>query len=160
MKCFLVFIQVVWYTVNFCEGATHKCEQNLIPVFAKCTQANRTSSIFPVSECRRDTKVCTKTFGVSYVEIEPFSSKDFKRLVTEDLLNACCGRCTNTSRRTTFSDMTQINSTSINSSDLVFPILGRRTSEMYFGFHFIPMLDVPGGFYITEKKSQGIHTFL
>lgn len=135
----------------FVKAFEHKCEASLIPEFSNCTNQNAT--IFPVSKCRDDVDVCQKTFNVSFVHLEPFSTMEYKRLLLS-LLNTCCGPCTKTTTLKTFKDMTEVTMKSIKTSRVVFPILGRRNAKKVFGHHFLPLLDVPGGYYITEIPSD------
>ena len=142
-------MQIFWNGYMFCHGMGHKCIRTLIPDFDKCTSGSFTGT--PENICQ-DVHLCKNNFNISFVKIEPFSSENFKEIIKYILQN-CCGGCTRTSELNTF-NITEVNSASINTSHLVFPILGRTGSRRLYGYYFLPTLDVPGGYYITEKRSK------
>ena len=77
-------------------------------------------------------------------------------IVFEDLIKVmfshCCGECAEMQNSNMFNDMSQVNATSINTSDLVFPILGRSCVNQLYGFWFISLHDVPSAYYVTKSQ--------
>lgn len=127
-----------------------KCISVVTPDFGLCTSGivkNLTHG-----PCRYDNHICSEGFNVSFIRLEPFSHRRFTTIVTE-VIQHCCGSCVRTVINN-FQGMNEVSPTSINSSDIVYPILGRVSATSLYGYYFVPLWDVPGAYYITTKRTK------
>ena len=66
-------------------------------------------------------------------------------------MNFCCGTCTKSVIVNNFTQTNTMNLSSINSSHFVFPIRGNSALKKLYGFHYIPIIEVPPTFLITKR---------
>ena len=93
--------------------------------------------------------ICNHTFIVSYMsQMKAYISSR----PIEKLLQQCCGSCTQINYLQNFTDITEISSSSIHSSEFIFPLLGKQSAVTLYGYHFIPYIDLPGAIYITRDE--------
>ena len=114
--------------------------------------------------------ICDKIFKISIVAKEPYSLSLLKPI--EMMLDACCGTCGKRNKVSggieryniinRFTALPDISVTSIRDSDIVFPILGRASTNYLYGYKFIPLLDAPSVYYFTRKvtQSERVQAFL
>lgn len=100
-------------------------------------------------------EICKRQFNISYVRLEPYSSD-----IVSDLLRLCCGTCVKTKEINTFLKMSEITAPNISTADLVFPVLGRADINRFYGYHFIPLIETPNIYYITNKEHDLMHDLL
>lgn len=107
----------------------------------------------------KNSKVCQKQFNISFVNIEPYTTKFLKGLLKYHVINNCCGNCRNATTVNYFQNMSEVNQESIDSSHMVYPILGRTDSYKLYGYYFVPMIYVPSVYYITAKEDEVMKHF-
>ena len=110
---------------------------------------------FEEKPCQHDIHICSRGFNISYVRLEPFTSESFRNLV-ENVISYCCGSCRNTVVVKTFNNMTEISPSSINSSHVLYPILGRLEATSLYGYYFVPFWNAPGAYYITTRRTKTV----
>ena len=100
--------------------------------------------------------ICKRNFKISYIDTPPYSTA---RLF-ESIVRKCCGRCAKITYVNYFKNITEISSSAMNSSDFITPFLGSSSAIDLYGYHFIPVVDVPSAFYISEKHGSQIGYFV
>ena len=70
------------------------------------------------------------------------------------MLKDCCGACASYNVTNTIYRLDEISESITNSSDVILPALGFKSSTEIYGFHFIPMLEAPIAYYFTLKPTQ------
>ena len=81
--------------------------------------------------------------------LEPYNSG-----IVADLLHTCCGACVNVSTVEILTKVSQVSSPATSNSHFVFPVLGRSDVLMLYGYRFIPLIEAPGAYYITNKSED------
>lgn len=76
------------------------------------------------------------------------------------LIHTCCGDCTNITEINVFDNLTDIKPENTQTSHFIFPVLGPSTATRLFGSYFIPLVEPPVLYYITERDDAAILNFL
>ena len=92
-------------------------------------------------------EICKKNFKISQIHIPPYSTAG----LLEGILLKCCGRCTNITIVKEFVNITEVPLSTLNTSHFTLPFLGKSSATTLYGYHFIPIVDVPSTFYFTPK---------
>ena len=93
--------------------------------------------------------ICGRTFNVSYVRTMPYYH--LRDDVINPMMSACCGACADIETNRTFEHVAQINQTSIQFTDFLFPFLASKSLQTVHGLHFVPLIDAPGLYFVTLK---------
>ena len=96
--------------------------------------------------------ICGKSFSISHFP-QQLLSNTMKHTVVKMLTN-CCGICKRCHALNEFTNISQLTPALINSSDIVFPIIGRSSSRKLYGYYFLPAYDVPSFYYFTLEVSS------
>ena len=96
--------------------------------------------------------ICLKVFNITYFGHQLFAN--IMRHTVLNMLDDCCNNCGACRVLYELTDISQLNSSVINSSDIIFPVLGRLLLDKLYGFHFIPIFEVPTSYYFTLRKSN------
>ena len=97
--------------------------------------------------------ICRKTFNISAIKLPPFSL--LMDIHVKEMVFHCCGDCAEILNGSSFSNMSEVTATSISTSDIIFPIFSRSSVNTLYGFWFIPLIDIPSGYYVTRERSKG-----
>lgn len=97
-------------------------------------------------------KICRKIFNIARIKRQSFSSKTLVHI--SDMLYRCCGVCAKYYLEDIVIDDLNDNISIIERFDVVYPVLGRFFIKKMYGFHFIPVLQIPSAFYITLGQSE------
>ena len=101
-------------------------------------------------------EICRKNFKISQIHIPPYSTAG----LLEGILLKCCGRCTNITLVKEFVNITEVPLSTLNTSHFTLPFLGRSSATTLYGYHFIPIVDVPNTFYFTPKHRTIIESLV
>ena len=150
---------IIWlllqYTALSNANTTKHCNFVSIDVFNNCAEMNthHTKENNIEDMCLHES-ICRRTFKTSRVHKQVFSYTMFH--VINSLISHCCGKCANVNIINNFTYMSEVNQFSINSSDFVYPILGRYLQNQLYGHYFIPSFDLPTAYYFTLGRSNGM----
>ena len=72
--------------------------------------------------CRKE-EICKKTFNISHIV-----NKAYHPNILLDMLRTCCGPCANVKVTSNLNKLSEVTDMVLNTSDFVFPVLGRRHS--------------------------------
>ena len=101
--------------------------------------------------CRQES-ICGKSFSISHFP-QQLLSNTMKHTVMNMLID-CCGNCKRCHTLNMFGNKSQLTPALINSSDIVFPIIGRSSPRKLYGYYFLPAYDVPSFYYFTLEVSS------
>ena len=104
--------------------------------------------------CRKN--VCKRTFKISTVDLLPYS---LNREV-EELLIRCCGECVNYTQANKFTSSLDFTTKVMQSSDFVFPVLGRASASRLYGFYFVPFMNARTPVYLSRRAEGRLMQFL
>lgn len=122
-----------------------------MPEFSRCLPG--VIQDLPTKPCERSIPLCQKGFNISFIDVSPFDQERYKSLLKQ-VVSHCCGSCNNIKVIKNFTAWRYISPTSMNTSNIIFPVLGRVHSTTLYGHHFIPFWDVPGSFFLTTKHTK------
>ena len=109
-----------------------------------------------INESCNTATVCKKPFTITYMKVEPYTVE-----IIKDLLRVCCGPCVNVSNIYNLKKVAQIKPPDVyDSTDFVFPVLGRADEKFLFDYYFIPLIEAPSIYYITHKPHDVMHELL
>ena len=98
-------------------------------------------------------EICRKTFTLSYVSEQLFGDTMKETIIT--LLENCCGGCARCILKNELESILHLGShLSTNASDIIFPVLADPMFDQLYGYHFIPVFEVPSAYYFTLRKSE------
>lgn len=137
---------------NTNKNKSEQCNVIVTHIFNNCSEHHLEHRKNTSRKCVNNS-VCGRTFLASRVEKQIFSYTMMYAL--NDMIHACCGKCSNIIYKNDFKSMSEINEQSLAPFDFVFPILGSRyyQHEMY-GYYFIPTFDLSSAYYFTLSKSK------
>ena len=92
---------------------------------------------------------CRRTFNISYIDFPPFGLEP--RLLENMIEQRCCHGCATMSMVDKFTNISEFEFKRIKYSEFVYPFLGKSSSDVLHGFHFVPIVDVPSVFYFTPR---------
>ena len=121
---------VGWNTAAICD-ITHKNKVNM-------------------RKCRNSTS-CRRNLRVSVFDQQLYSITMKNTFMS--MLTSCCKDCALCSVQE-IEDTMYVNDNILQSSDVIFPVLGESTVEKKHGFYFLPSYQVPSSYYFTLKKSS------
>ena len=150
MRCWfgITLVLLFWNGEFFCEGNQDKCF-TIIP-----TECSFFETQIISDETCSDADVCQRPLNFTYLQINPFFH--FLEYVTDGIFRICCGNCKTLSKgNQNIIDIADLNADSINSSDFLFPVLGFHSTTRLYGYHFIPILDLSTGYYLTKEHTRG-----
>ena len=96
--------------------------------------------------------ICRTKFNVTYIRRQLYNLKLFNQF--SRMLNGCCGDCVSYTIANKISQISQINTSIIQTSDYIFPILAYESVNQLYGLYYIPVLQVPSGFYFTLSVTK------
>lgn len=97
-------------------------------------------------------KVCNKTYKITYLRRQLFTLKILTHF--RKSIQGCCGNCTGHKIAYTITKLEEINKTILAESDIIFPLLATKATKRLYGFHYIPVVEVPSAYYITLRITQ------
>ena len=100
--------------------------------------------------CKINPIQCKPLYNISYIQLMPYDLEDFEPIW--EMLYYCCNDCPQGIIINIFTDFSEVNKSTIMTSDFVYPVLGPSTSTRLYGYYFVPIYDTPGAVYITTKK--------
>lgn len=112
---------------------------------------NTSQSTNQSEECIHES-LCRHVFKVARIRRQNFASKSLVRI--SDMLFRCCGQCAKYYRHDIHSTIPALNLSKLNSFDMIYPILGKQSDKELYGFHYIPVFEIPTAYYFTLKKSK------
>lgn len=147
----IMALPIFWRRNILCNG--QKCLNVMAPHFEKCANDEpEVNALSGAGECST-VDVCQKKFHFTKIRMEPFDSIIYN--IFSNIFSICCGKC---KRIADYSNTTievkDFNQSSINKSDFIFPVFGFHDSQRVHGCHFIPILDLSGGYYVTQSRTQ------
>ena len=95
--------------------------------------------------------ICGKVFKVSRIRRQSFGAKTLMQI--SDMIYTCCGECGKYMLTDVFSQPHE-NSSTLQSSDIIYPVLGRSSVQNLYGLHYIPVFEVSSSYYFTLGKSK------
>ena len=100
-----------------------------------------------------DEVICRKLFTVMRLRMHSFASKLLIHI--SNMLHHCCGECAKYYQVYVYSDISHLNKSLMNSADILIPVIAKSLNvQEMFGFHFIPVFEVPSAYYFTLKESK------
>ena len=130
------------------SGAQEKCSAVLAPNFESCAKLRPPTHQDNDTICSTS-RVCRKQLHFTKLQVQPFVN--ILQVIVDHVLGICCGRCRNSS-----SDLVRnikvenLNDSVLNSSSIVFPVLGVGSATRIYGYHYIPLIKLKSGYYITR----------
>ena len=117
--------------------------------------------------------VCTKgrVFNISYIVFPPYfypamtveeSADDqlIKQRPIEQIMRRCCGTCIQFSDIHIFRNLSEVTLPLIKTSDFVYPFFASSSTDMLYGYHYLPFVGAPQIMYITRKVRPDIRSLL
>ena len=99
--------------------------------------------------------ICRKLFSVVRIRLQSFATKLLVQV--SDMLYHCCGECAKYYQIYVFTDVSYVNKSLMNSADILIPVIAKSSNvQEMFGFHFIPVFEVPSAYYFTLKESKRV----
>ena len=167
MKRFSFSLSIIWIILNITNqcSCTEECSASFQLSTDHCTHEVfqhslgwNTSAICDVThknkanigKCGNFTS-CKRNLRVSVFDQQLYSitmKNTFMRMLT-----SCCDNCALCSVMD-IDDTMYVNETILQSSDVIFPVLGESTVEKMHGFYYLPSYQVPSSYYFTLKKSS------
>ena len=104
-------------------------------------------------ECGNE-RICQKIFNIIQFPLKGFVENVMFQIL--EMLRKCCGKCAkHYYLMHVFTDLSYVSESLLNSADIIFPVIGRSAAvDQLFGFHYIPVYQVPSGYYITLKMTK------
>ena len=117
-----------------------------------CYSTNKSYHDNQVVDCNGTSdSICEKFFNVSYIRMEPYNIN-----ILEFVFKMCCGGCNRFNVTNTFEHIWQVTPKIMQDTQLVFPVLGPSVATRMHGYHFLPLLEAPFVYYITERRIDTI----
>ena len=101
-------------------------------------------------------ELCKRNYKVSSINLPPYSTAN----LLEKIVHKCCGHCVNFTYINFFKNITEVTLHSINTSDFIMPFVAKSSAVSLYGYHFIPLVDVPTAFYITPKNKSVLESLI
>ena len=150
MKTIFIYF-VLWFAVENCEATNNVCTAIITPDFTNCSTYRHPQQTQRF--CSNET-ICGKEFVFTSINMDPF-----RQLIDDifsNVMEYCCGSCRNMSMY----DMRSVdleghlNHSLISTSNFIFPVLGRHDENVVYNYHFIPLLELSSGYYITRSSTS------
>ena len=93
-------------------------------------------------------KMCKRNYIISRIAMPPYSTAQ----LLEKVINRCCGNCTMLNTQFWFRNISEVSLETMEQSDFILPFLGKSSAVTLYGYHFLPLTDVPSAFYFTPKR--------
>lgn len=97
--------------------------------------------------CPPKTDICRQNFTITHIYLPPYSTSH----ILESMIRKCCGPCVSITDGSLFLNISEITFSKVNSSDFIFPFLAKSSAVSLYGYHFVPIIDVPTIFYFTPR---------
>jgi len=102
--------------------------------------------------------ICRKTFNLSTIDMKPYNF----HILIHMVLRLCCGTCVKTREANVYDNVTSL---SMDFHDLhqlhfAFPVMGPANRNHLHGHYFMPFVDPPIIYYITEIKNDALSNML
>ena len=146
----LVILFITFQSISPCYAMLEECNMIIHKDFENCRTEDNTQEKIRLHSCK-NTSICDRKFNISYIKITPYYEMSY---MVKEMVNFCCGRCSNIIIGNIFNDDSKLNMIALATSDFVYPFLAPTSANQLYGFHFIPMIDVPSVYYITAKKQS------
>ena len=146
----ITLLPIFWNEEQHCQGHQHKCLNVITPQFNSCLTLQPHPS--SVEKCSKD-DVCQKEFNFTLINMAPFAEILYN--IVKNVFNICCGACKELSGYKAMNvSITDFSRELMNKSHFVFPILGFHSSTRIYGYHFIPILELSSGYYVTQEHTR------
>ena len=96
-------------------------------------------------------RICNRFFKIRRIQTQ-FSYRTMIQL--SDLFERCCGSCVRCSLKHVHGVLPDVNISLLHSWDIVFPVIARSSLNELYGFHYIPVLEVPSAYLFSLSKSR------
>ena len=152
-KCTCTCLLLSTLALTFLYSA--ECEE-----FTKCTAkldieivdeecSPLTTEKFRTKQCLQ-TELCRVGYNLSHIAHKPYS-----HLIIADLIATCCGQCPAQTRIVTnISKTSEIDETRMETTNFVFPILGRKGAVKLYGYRFLPIFETPSLYLVTLRREN------
>ena len=120
-------------------------------------EKNRVFSLISVEKNKSEEvcineSLCRRVFKISRIRRQSFASKTLVHI--SDMLENCCGQCAKYYLTDIFTQLAHVNVSIMESSDIIYPVVGRSSLDELYGFYYIPVLEIPSAYYFTLAKSK------
>lgn len=105
--------------------------------------------------CNYDDDLCTRRVNLFYLKIEPYGIE-----IIHDTLRTCCGGCVNFTDTVYLKRISEIADASVSEAEFIFPVLANYYTDMLFGYHFLPIVEAPNVYYITQKSDNKLRKLI
>ena len=99
-----------------------------------------------------DRGVCGKVFNVSQVQGQTLNEETLA--MVSDMLRQCCGECGQFQLNELTEEISHMDMTDLEKSDIIFPFLGRESLRELYDYHYIPIFQLPGAYYFTLEMTE------
>ena len=101
-------------------------------------------------ECAALPSICRRILKVKRIRGKSFQTK--MQVQISDMLYQCCGQCAKYFMEDAFK---LLRSHSMQTFDIIFPVTARSAAvTQLYGFHYIPVLEIPSAYYVTLHKTR------
>ena len=146
--CLVIFTCVVIFLLS--------CPAWTLDESPACTSINYAEKIDSDVKSCVENNICNKTFRISYINTPPYNY-GYKNGLTlvEYILQRCCGPCVNSTVHT-FRDLSEVNVTSLQGYQFIYPILSPSSATNLHGFHYLPYDKLSTVVYITKTETTSL----
>ena len=148
--CAILYVSMI-LGKDKCQAKQTKCIIKLD--LNTCYNTSENTSISHIG-CQ-EADICQREINISHIKLEPYSFE-----IVTDLLRACCGNCVNISKVKTLKKLSEVAHSSVSTSDFVFPVLGLPKTLTLYGYYFLPLVETPSIYYITNKSDDLIRQLI
>lgn len=140
------------------EGYDESCPYIVQSTFDACTTALSSAYHVIGSKKHHSTNmtcstaaICNRTLRIAQFFYQTYA--DTVDHIVKDMLKRCCSNClevNNVKQLNDYSDIRQLFNV-----DLIYPVIAQEShTNMLFGYHFIPVLNVQSSYFFSMKKSR------
>jgi len=134
-----------WDTRALCDRLTEKSKSSKCMINTTINNNNNNNN--------NNKSPCMANKRVSVFDQQLFSITMKNTFI--QMLGSCCDECASCAIQE-IEDTMYVNSTILQSSDIIFPVLGEASVEKLHGFYFLPSYAVPTSYYFTLRKSSSL----
>ena len=106
------------------------------------------SSVLPDFPCQTSL-VCRRNYTITNMMKKAYSPQ-----IVTDIIQSCCGSCKNEIILKNLTRISQLTDSVMETSDFVFPVLGRSDSSKLYGYQYIPLIKTPDIYYMTHRRDN------
>ena len=70
------------------------------------------------------------------------------------MLRRCCGNCTKYNRSDIWTPLYNLNQTTLDRFDIIYPVTAQTSLNEIYGRYFIPVYNIPNAYYFTIQKDE------